>query len=267
MVPVSVVIPCFRAAHTIGRALRSVGAQTVLPREIIVVDDASDDGTAERVRQIAAALDLPLPVRVQCQRENRGAGEARNAGWDTADGDYVAFLDADDAWHPQKIERQSGFMEAHRDIGISGHRHRVVLGDSPPAAASLEAGHRILGRRDFLLANRFVTPSVMLRTSLPLRFATGKRHMEDHHLWAQAACQGVGIARLDAELCDIFKPSFGHTGLSAQLWKMEMGELDSYRRLRSAGHVGAAVWAGLSAWSLAKFMRRLAIVTVRRVAR
>lgn len=267
MVPVSVVMPCFRAADTIGRALRSVGAQTELPCEIIVVDDASDDGTAERVRQIAAALDLPLPVRVQCRQRNGGAGEARNAGWDAASGDYVAFLDADDAWHPHKIERQYGFMEAHRDIGISGHLHRVVFDDSAPVAARLDDGYRTLGRRDFLLANRFVTPSVMLRTSLPLRFATGKRHMEDHHLWATAACQGVGIARLDAELCDIFKPSFGHAGLSAQLWKMELGELDSYRRLRSAGHLGAVVWWGLSAWSLAKFVRRLAIVAVRRVTR
>jgi len=267
MVPVSVVMPCFRAADTIGRALRSVGNQTVLPCEILVVDDASGDGAAQRVREVVAGLDLPLPVRVQCQPQNRGAGEARNAGWAAASGDYVAFLDADDAWHPQKIERQHGFMEAHRDIGISGHRHRVVLDESTPVAAHLDEGHRILGRRDFLLANRFVTPSVMLRRSLPLRFATGKRHMEDHHLWATAACQGVGIARLDAELCDIFKPSFGHAGLSAQLWKMELGELDSYRRLRSAGHVGAAVWAGLSAWSIAKFMRRLAIVAVRRAAR
>ncbi len=266
MVPVSVVVPCFRAAATIGRALRSVAGQTALPSEIIVIDDASGDDTADRVTQIAAGLDLPVSVRVLRQRENAGAGDARNAGWDAATGKYVAFLDADDAWHRQKIERQYAFMQAHGEIGISGHRHRVILDGTSAAAARLDTGYRTLGRRDFLVANRFVTPSVMLRSGLSLRFATGKRHMEDHHLWALAACEGVGIARLDAELCDIFKPAFGHAGLSAQLWNMERGELDSYRRLRLAGHLGTAAWAGLSAWSLAKFARRLAIVAVRRVA-
>lgn len=267
MVPVSVVVPCFRAAATIGRALQSVARQTVLPSEIIIVDDGSGDDTADRVEQVASGFELPVPLRVLRQRENRGAGEARNAGWNVATAGYVAFLDADDAWHPRKIERQYAFMEAHREIGISGHRHRVVLDAEPTPPARLGTGYQTLVRRDFLVANRFVTPSVMLRSGLSLRFATGKRHMEDHHLWALAACKGVGIARLDAELCDIFKPSFGQAGLSAQLWRMELGELDSYRRLRFAGHLGAAAWAGLSAWSLAKFARRLAIVAIRRVAR
>ena len=196
MVPVSVVVPCFRSSATIERALRSVAAQSVLPREVIVVDDASGDDTADRVERIGASLALPMPLKVLRQPDNRGAGEARNAGWDAATGDYVAFLDSDDAWHPGKIEVQYRFMQAHREFGITGHGHRIVLDAGNASPPRLGVGHKVLRRRDLLVSNRFVTPSVMVRAGLPLRFAAGKRHMEDHHLWALAACEGVGIARL-----------------------------------------------------------------------
>ena len=76
--PVSVVIPCYRCAATLDRALQSVLAQTQPPAEIIVVDDASDDATP---RVIAA---LPPSIKKIRLPENRGAGSARNAGWQAA---------------------------------------------------------------------------------------------------------------------------------------------------------------------------------------
>lgn len=100
---VSVIIPAYRSASSIGRALSSVAAQTVKPLEVIVVDDGSDDGTFEAAQACRPRMEgIELVVLKQ---ENRGAGAARNAGLQAAKGDWLAFLDADDEWLPAKLER------------------------------------------------------------------------------------------------------------------------------------------------------------------
>lgn len=96
---VSVVIPAHDAEAFIDDAVGSVLAQTVEVAECIVVDDGSADGTAER------AADHGDPVRV-VRQENRGVSAARNRGMSEARGRWLAFCDADDAWLPEKLERQ-----------------------------------------------------------------------------------------------------------------------------------------------------------------
>jgi glycosyltransferase involved in cell wall biosynthesis len=100
---VAVVIPAYRAAATIGRALASVTAQTVKPRQVIVVDDGSPDGTADAARACAGTM-AGIDLKVVGQ-ENKGAGAARNRALAEAEATYVAFLDADDEWLPEKLER------------------------------------------------------------------------------------------------------------------------------------------------------------------
>ncbi|MDO8878569.1 MAG: glycosyltransferase [Pseudolabrys sp.] len=111
MVPapqVSVVIPVFNGEQTIVRALNSVFAQTFSSFEIIVVDDASSDRTADIIASYSDRLTI---IR---STENRGAGAARNTGIAEARGRWVAFLDADDAWKPTKLERQIDLLERSR---------------------------------------------------------------------------------------------------------------------------------------------------------
>ena len=103
---VSVVIPVFNGEQTIKRALDSVLAQTFPSIEVIVVDDASVDGTAAIVEQYVG--DRLTMIR---SSENQGAGAARNRGIAQARGRWVAFLDADDAWKPAKLEKQIAFLE------------------------------------------------------------------------------------------------------------------------------------------------------------
>ena len=98
---VSVIVPAHDAEQTIARALRSVDLQTVRPREVVVVDDASTDGT----RAVVEGLSLSVPIRVVAS-PRRGAAAARNAGVAAARGEIIAFLDADDAWYPTKLEEQ-----------------------------------------------------------------------------------------------------------------------------------------------------------------
>lgn len=109
--PVSVVVPCWRCRDTIARAVESIAAQTRLPHEVILVDDASGDGTAGALHALAGRYPKDWITVIE-QRDNGGAGVARNAGWETASSPYIAFLDADDAWHPKKLEIQVAWMEA-----------------------------------------------------------------------------------------------------------------------------------------------------------
>jgi glycosyltransferase involved in cell wall biosynthesis len=99
---VSVVIPAFNASTYIERTLRSAARQTYPALEIIVVNDGSTDDTAKLVEQIA----MTDPRIRLLSTPNRGVAAARNAGIEASSGRFVAFLDADDLWHPTKVEKQ-----------------------------------------------------------------------------------------------------------------------------------------------------------------
>jgi glycosyltransferase involved in cell wall biosynthesis len=96
----SVIIPAYNAKQYIAKAIESCLSQTYSPHEIIVVDDGSTDGTAE------FAESFPSPVRVIRLSENMGLPTARNRGVQASTGDWLAFLDADDWFLPEKLERQ-----------------------------------------------------------------------------------------------------------------------------------------------------------------
>ncbi len=116
---VSVIVPLYQKARWIRRALRSISAQTWSDFEVIVVDDGSTDGGAE---QVASWPDSR--VRLVSQ-QNAGPGAARNRGVAEANGDVLAFLDADDEWHPAFLERGVRALEAAGDgvaATVSGHR-------------------------------------------------------------------------------------------------------------------------------------------------
>jgi glycosyltransferase involved in cell wall biosynthesis len=102
---ISVIIPAYNREAKIGRAVASVLAQTYENIEVIVVDDASPDGTAAAVE----AIDDPR-VRLVRHERNRGAGTARNTGVAAARGEWIAFQDSDDDWLPQKLELQAAMM-------------------------------------------------------------------------------------------------------------------------------------------------------------
>jgi glycosyltransferase involved in cell wall biosynthesis len=99
---VSVIVPAFNAATNIRQTLDSVRVQTYQTFEVIVVDDGSADGTSDIVEEFVRADSRFRLVR----QENRGVGDARNVGIRSARGKYIAPLDADDFWYPEKLEKQ-----------------------------------------------------------------------------------------------------------------------------------------------------------------
>jgi len=111
MASVSVVIPTFNRKRFLTEAVESVRRQTFSDWELIVVDDGSTDGTDEGISCVPGVRLLKQP--------NRGVSSARNAGLAASTGEWVAFLDSDDLWKPEKLARQVAFHLQHPDAWIS----------------------------------------------------------------------------------------------------------------------------------------------------
>jgi glycosyltransferase involved in cell wall biosynthesis len=177
---VSVVIPAFNSAKTLGRTIESAISQTFPPLEIIVVDDGSSDDTA------AVAESFGPPVHV-IRKPNGGPASARNLGVDQARGHWIAFLDADDQWIPAKLERQLHHT-ASDSIGL--------------VHALIDHGARVPERLDFNLLwkrNWIVNSTVLIRRDVFLELggfneARELISVEDYHLWVRVAAAGWQIA-------------------------------------------------------------------------
>lgn len=261
---VSVVVPCYRCAATIGRAVASVAAQTLRPTELILVDDASGDETLQQLYDIQS--EYGQWINVLALTTNAGAASARNAGWNLARQPYIAFLDADDAWHPKKIEVQYAYMEQHPDVALSAHQCRQLPEDAqeaPAWAVDWVGGSQEIGWSQLLLRHQFVTPSVMLNRKMSLRFLEGARHMEDYRLWLEIAAVPLRIVKLPIDLTAVYKPVYGATGLSADMWSMERAELAIFRHFYHVGKLSLLQLILLRCYSLAKFVRRLIITHLR----
>lgn len=156
----SVVIPVFNGAQYLGEAIESALGQTIVPRQVIVVDDGSTDESAEVARGFGPALKL-------IQQPNAGIGAARNAAIPLVETQNLAFLDADDTWVPRKAEWQARAFEAEPELDmVFGFVQPFLTNDAPPgvqAAANLEpaagylAGAMMIRTEAFLRAGLFAT--------------------------------------------------------------------------------------------------------------
>ncbi len=103
---ISVVIPTHDRRRLLPRALASVRGQSLAPRQVVVVDDGSTDGTSEMLRR-------DFPEVTLLEQQQYGVSAARNRGIEHCAGDWIAFLDSDDEWHPRKLERQQAALGDH----------------------------------------------------------------------------------------------------------------------------------------------------------
>jgi len=263
VLPVSVVIPCYCCADTIKRAVVSIVSQTMLPAEVWLVDDASpDEGkTLEVLYALRDRYEDTAYFEVISLAANGGPSVARNAAWDRATQPFLAFLDADDAWHPKKLEIQYGWMALNPSVAITGHSiarlddARDFNISSAPGLPDAQPAWQVSPRR-LLCMNYFPTRSVMLRRDLPYRFDPTKRRSEDYLLWLLILFAGYPAWRLELPLAWTFKAPYGESGLTGDLWEMEKGELDTYKRVYQLGHINAGVWCALLFYSFLKFGRR-----------
>lgn len=259
----SVVMPCYRCKDTIQRAIDSLADQTAIPKEVILVDDFSNDGTLEYLQQLSSQYKNGW-IKVLALPRNSGPGVARNEGWKNATEPYIAFLDADDSWHAQKAYIQHEWMRTHPGIFLSGH---LSIRYSPESATKLISNEflvQIISPSRLLFSNVFSTRSIMCRSDLPIFFDNEKRYVEDYWWLMKVAYSGYSIAKLSVPMAFTYKQDYGESGLSSKLWAMEKDELDNYWRLLDAGWVARPIVVMLSFYSILKYLKRVIVSELRR---
>lgn len=188
---ISVVIPTYNASRFINQTIDSVIAQTFKDYEIIVVDDGSSDSTEEIVKSYGDK------VRYIYQ-DNAGDGPARNTGIKAAKGEWIAFLDHDDQWLPDKLQQQSEFIETHPQLNwcatayyqASGSQ-RAAIGTSPWIKNLSSKGSfcyfdtiRIAGLHLVITSTMMIRKSVFEKSGL---YESGWQRCADMDLWWRIA--------------------------------------------------------------------------------
>jgi glycosyltransferase involved in cell wall biosynthesis len=258
-ISVSVVIPCYRCGETIRRAVESVAKQTAVPFEVLLVDDFSNDGTVAQLQALAHDYS-PGWLRIICLTKNGGPGAARNAGVGQASLDIIAFLDSDDAWHPQKLWIQYKWMLAHPAVLLSGHRSaRYDKNIQAFDYGTLEILDSNISAKQLLLSNAFSCRTIMFRRGLPILFDSKRRYMEDQWWLMQVVFSGYEIAEIKLPLAYTFKADYGDGGLSGWMWKMEKAELENYYELGKSGCISRWLVPVLFLYSLLKHVRRVIV--------
>jgi teichuronic acid biosynthesis glycosyltransferase TuaG len=206
---VSIVMPAYNAAKTIRESIESILAQTVDAWELIVIDDGSKDGTPQILAEFAA-LDGRI-IFLQNER-NSGASYTRNRAIALARGEWIAFLDSDDLWKPEKLEKQLALVAEHPDMVICYTASAFINDDGKPYDYVMPAIDR-LTYKQLLRKNLMSCSSVMIRASVMkgIKMPNDKMH-EDYYVWLNVlrtygVAYGINEPLLVYRLCENSKSS------------------------------------------------------------
>jgi hypothetical protein len=264
--PVSVVIPTFNRANQIGRAIDSVLAQSIQPFEVIVVDDGSTDNTADVCRRFANS------IRYVWQK-NGGASSSRNHGIQLASAEWIAFLDSDDYWVPEHLERMAAAMREtsasaslyFADMAMpepEGGRtlwsHIGFRPNSPYQLVQDASAWALMNRQPMMLQSSVISKHALHRVGgLDVRF----RLIHDSYLFCKlgvggAACAVAGIGCIqtsdDTSLSRLTSAiplgSSAHVTEGVAMWRDILQTLDrippAFRRLVRLNAASAHLTAG-----------------------
>lgn len=248
----SVIIPLYNASPTIERSIQSALNQTYQPKEIIVVDDKSTDNSLSVVQSIKTH-DIKV-VLIQNTR-NLGVSRARNIAIEKASSNWIAFLDADDFWHPQKLEIQKYFIEK-TGAKLIGCTSTLKEMDSRIKVNQLKT--QTLYPRHFLWKNFFPTPGIVTEKSNILTFNENLRFSEDFDLWRKLVQKYNQAILIKYPLVVLSKHPFLDSGLSSNLIRMEIGEL---KALSQENNIYLRYLAYI--FSLLKFIKRVLLKFLR----
>jgi len=231
----SVIIPSYNAAPLVVQAVESVLAQTHAAHEILVIDDGSTDDTA-------ACLE-PYQDRIRyLHQSNAGVAAARNRGLAEATGDWIAFLDADDVWHPSKLARQARVIAEHPQVGLLA----TLCYDWPAAGhPELPSGsdHKIaiVPFESLVVRNQIVTSSVVARREVIDQvggFDPRMQGPEDYDLWLRVA-ERTPVLLLETPLVGYRDQP---VSLSKNAERMEQGMRLILDKLDERGHLRNRPW-------------------------
>lgn len=234
MPKVSVVIPAYNVAPYIGETLRSVFAQTFTDYEVIVVNDGSPD-----TEQFELAIQPFIDRLRYVKQENLGASAARNEGLRSAQGEFIAFLDADDLWLPSYLEEQIKFISEHdcdlvcADSKILGDPARVyktfmdALMESAPPIGSVTFLGLVSAEQCLITSGIVVRRQLVFDVGL---FDEALRNAQDFDLWLRLAKHGARLMYRREALLSYRHRSDSLTGDEINSHARELRVLDKVER-------------------------------------
>ena len=192
---VSIITPAYKAAAYVGETIQSVIDQTYPNWEILITDDCSPDNTRKVVQ---AWCDRDDRVKLICQEKNGGPAAARNAALAAAQGRWIAFLDSDDIWLPEKLERQLKFHK-ETNAKISFTEFCRINADSKNTGRLIEVPDR-LNYRQLLGNTAIVTSTVLVDSAKTGRFMMKKTYYDDFACWLELLKPGGYAVGLHEDL-------------------------------------------------------------------
>lgn len=234
---ISAVIPVYNNAQSALKAVDSILQQSTPVQEIILVDDASSPDCRMVCREGINALQSTIPIRIEMLEINGGPGLARHAGALRAVGDHVAFLDADDLWHRQKIEEVTRAI-AETNAELLGHDRswKINITDNELTELPDAVRHRELHQINFLMRNPIPTSSIVATTRIAQSmFRFGGRKSEDYMALILAQKEAGKVVYIEAPLCWAVKPPFGMSGEGANQAAIYQASVEHMIRLWREG--------------------------------
>ena len=254
---VSVIIAAHDAERDVGRALESVAAQSYADWEVVVVDDASRDDTAEVARSFGPA------VQVKRLERNVGPAEARNLAVELAGGELVAILDADDFWEPNYLDHQVALLDEARSrgvrVGLAACDARLQGPNGyEPETFSDRVGRPLRANITELLRRNFIWASVLMPRAVFLELGGYDAELppsEDHDLWLRVMLAGYVVVRTERAL-GVY--TVGPQSLMSDAARSARSEQHVYERALERGGLSP------SQRRLARRQRRLYVLLERR---
>jgi glycosyltransferase involved in cell wall biosynthesis len=217
-VAVTVVIPAYHAADYLEKTIESVRHQTLEDFECLVIDDGSIDETATVVQRLSTS-DQRIKLISQA---NQGVAVARNQGIQEAQGEFIAFLDADDLWATDKLEAHVQHLRSAQDLGMSFGRVEFIQEDGNPTGVFSNPEFTNLTPKKLYEKNPAITPSNAVIRKAALEQVGGFDRelsgLADAELFLRIQCQGWRVEGLNRVLV-YYRTSVN--GMSAQLYSME----------------------------------------------
>lgn len=263
MIKYSVVIPMYNAAETITASLDSILAQSVFAKieEIIIVDDGSTDDSTSVVDQYIK--DKKIKNLSLIKKENGGAASARNVGIRLANSDWIALLDSDDVWLPNKLELQ--------DRVLSKNPMMLSLG-SNRVGETIHRGTKItkeiykLSPYEYCVKNWPCTPSIVFNRKIFSKdyyFDESLRHAEEGSFFLDIAYKsGLYYHIEELVLCGDGKRSFGESGLSGNIKEMHHGVKKMMSTARKKGYITGVQLLFLTMYENMKYVRRRTLIYI-----
>jgi len=264
MEKISVIIPMYNASQTIEQCLDSVLKQTfIVNYQIIVINDGSTDSSLDILQSYVSNHNYPNFEFIIKNQNNQGAACARNVGLLTANGDWVAFLDSDDQWFPEKTKIQMNYLFANTDVDMVAG----IFGDDKMDVLKHLEDENLITIRDQVLKNYFSPQTVLFRRSILDKtglFNPNMRYFEEGYFFNNMVfhCKCILLnQKVTKSITN--KKRWGENGLSGNLIKMEQGELFNIFQAYKKKYISLFLYLFAVLFSIIKFSRRIFIKTIR----